>query len=88
MNQAKDHTKDTVEINAAGDAGAFFGVQAQREARWRTQSGHEPSKASIMRAIYTFENFTRSIHTVSSASSLLLSCPKNLHNIIQLIFYH
>ncbi|XP_043245415.1 CD109 antigen-like [Amphibalanus amphitrite] len=65
LNQDKDHSKATVEAVCRSIPGSFFGLSGLRTDARRAAGDSELSKASVLRELYSFENFTRSVHSVT-----------------------
>ncbi|CAG7731091.1 unnamed protein product [Allacma fusca] len=65
LNQHKDRSKDTLEVQMLGDPGAYFGVSAQRSVRQFMQAGNEFSASSVFSSLYSLEPSNSSIHVVT-----------------------
>ena len=61
LNQDKDHSKGTVEAVCRSTPGSFFGLSGLRTDAYRAAGDAELSKASVLRQLYSFENFTRCV---------------------------
>ena len=61
LNQDKDHSKATVEAVCRSTPGSFFGLSGLRTDARRAAGDSELSRASVLRELYSFDNFTRSV---------------------------
>jgi hypothetical protein len=59
LNEAKDHTRETVEFEMRAQPGAFFATQTLNIFMYQLQAGSEVTRARVLRALHSFENSTR-----------------------------
>lgn len=59
VNQAKDRSKDTVELQLYADPAAYFGVSAQRSSRHLMQAGNELNHAYVFQTLHSLEPHNR-----------------------------
>ncbi|CAB3361002.1 Hypothetical predicted protein [Cloeon dipterum] len=65
LNQAKDHTKESVEFEVRAEPGAYFATQTLNVFMYELQAGSEITRARVMRALHSFENNSKSAHKVA-----------------------